>query len=143
MIDPVLVTRKISLIAGDLRAVEALARLSLEEYLRDPINEVAVERYLERLIGRMIDINYHVVTEMGHPPPKDYFESFLQMGRLSALPAEFAREIASLAGLRNRLVHEYNDLDAAKVYEALQKALQDIPRFLRYVDDFVDRQPRE
>ncbi len=74
MIDPVLVTRKISLIAGDLRAAEPLARLSLEEYLRDPINEVAVERYLERLIGRMIDINYHVVTEMGHPPPKDYFE---------------------------------------------------------------------
>src|SRR3989442_11446590 len=111
MIDPVLITRKISLIAGDLRAAEPLARFSLEEYLRDPINEVAVERYLERLIGRMIDINYHVVTEMGHPPPKNYFESFLQMGRLSALPAEFAREIPSLAGLRNRLVHEFGDRD--------------------------------
>jgi hypothetical protein len=28
------------------------------------------------MIGRMIDINYHLITEAGHAPPRDYDESF-------------------------------------------------------------------
>ena len=77
MIDPILITRKINLIAKDLGALKPYGQMTLDAYLSDPINEVIAERYRERIIGRMIDINYHVVTELGHPPPKDYFESFI------------------------------------------------------------------
>ena len=40
------------------------------EYLASATDEVLAERYLERIIGRMIDINYHVLTESGQPPPR-------------------------------------------------------------------------
>ncbi|MBI2821782.1 MAG: DUF86 domain-containing protein [Acidobacteria bacterium] len=136
MIDAILITRKINLIAADLQAVAPFARVTLEEYLADPINEVAVERYLERIISRMIDINFHVITESGHSPPRDYFESFVLVGKLGVLPHDFSRKIAQTAGLRNRLVHEYNDLDAAKVRESLEQALEDIPRYLDHVHRF-------
>jgi len=76
MIDNTLVTRKITLILKDLSALTDLSRQSREAYLANPINEVLAERYLERMIGRMIDINYHLITESGQPPPKDYHESF-------------------------------------------------------------------
>ena len=72
MIDSVLITRKISLIAADLKALVPYAELSLQAYLKEPVNEVAVERYLERVIGRMIDINYHIVTELGHHLPRTF-----------------------------------------------------------------------
>jgi uncharacterized protein YutE (UPF0331/DUF86 family) len=91
MIDPLLITRKIALIAEDLNALLPYGRLTLEDYLADRVNEVVVERYLERIIGRMIDINYHVITELGHPPPKDYFESFTEMGMLGVIPVAFSR----------------------------------------------------
>ncbi|MBI5628606.1 MAG: DUF86 domain-containing protein, partial [Candidatus Rokubacteria bacterium] len=86
----------------------------------------------------MIDINYHLITETGHPPPSDYYESFLRLGSLQVLPPEFARRLAACAGLRNRIVHEYDEIDPAKVYEALQSAVKDIPEYLRRVHHYVE-----
>ncbi|MBI4715954.1 MAG: DUF86 domain-containing protein [Nitrospirae bacterium] len=138
MIDPVLITRKINLIAKDLDAMAPFGKMTLETYLDDPVNEVIVERYLERIIGRMIDINYHLITETGHPPPKDYFESFAELGRLQVLPAEFSRTLAQAAGLRDRIVHEYDEVDERKIHEVLPDVLRDVPRFLGYVQQFVE-----
>ncbi len=141
MIDPTLVIRKINLIAQDLNELQPLARKDLREYLASKTDEVLAERYLERIIGRMIDINYHVITESGHPPPKDYYESFIQLGRLNVLPAEFAGQAAGCAGLRNRLVHEYNETDPARVYEGLQAAVRDIPLYLAHIHQYLRRLP--
>jgi uncharacterized protein YutE (UPF0331/DUF86 family) len=53
------------------------------------------ERYLERIIGRMIDINYHVLTESGQPPPPDYYPSFTA---LATIP-EYLKRLAAHVGL--------------------------------------------
>ena len=143
MIDRALVTRKITLILKDLSALTDLSRQSREAYLANPINEVLAERYLERMIGRMIDINYHLITESGQPPPKDYHESFQVLGTMGILQGEFSREIAFSSGLRNRIVHEYDEIDAAKVYEALQVAVQQLPTYLDHVNRFIEKLPGE
>ncbi len=85
----------------------------------------------------MIDINYHLVTAAGQPPPSDYFESFSQLARVGVLAASFAQRIAASAGLRNRLVHEYDEIDPGLVYEALQSAIRDVPTYLQSVDEYV------
>ena len=143
MIDPTLVTRKMNLIAQDLNELQPLARKGLGDYLASKVDEILAERYLERIIGRMIDINYHLITEAGHPPPKDYYESFIQRGPLNVLPAEFTREVAACAGLRNRLVHEYNEIDPARVYEGLQAAVRDIPQYLAHVQQYLQELPAD
>lgn len=80
-IDRKLITRKLVLITADLRALGLPAGRAPEEYLASPADEVVAERYLERIIGGMIDIDYHLITESGQPPPRDCFESFTQLGR--------------------------------------------------------------
>lgn len=137
MIDKELVTRKIVLITDDLKALEALGRKALADYLGSAIDEVLAERYLERIIGRMIDLNYHVLTESGHAPPKDYYQSFTALADIGLLDREFAGRIAACAGLRNRITHEYETIDPARVHGALQAALQDIPVYLRRLTEHV------
>ena len=137
MIDVDLVTRKLLLITRDLEALVPIAAKDLTPYLETPLDEVVVERYLERIIGRMIDVNYHLITEAGHPPPPDYYASFAALANLKILDREFASRIAACAGLRNRIVHEYNELDPAKVYEALQAAMRDIPIYLTKIRDYA------
>ena len=127
MVDRDLVTRKIALIVDD--------------YLASATDEIVTERYLERMIGRMIDINYHLITEAGHPPPRDYYESFTQLAKLRILSPAFASQIAACAGLRNRLVHEYDAIDPRRVYEGLQAAVRDIPEYLRRVHEHVASTP--
>jgi uncharacterized protein YutE (UPF0331/DUF86 family) len=142
MIDPELVTRKLVLIAEDLAGVQELARQPFEEYLGSPTSELVAERYLERMIGRMIDVNYHLLTESGQPPPRDYFQSFVELAGLGVLDSTFARRIAACAGLRNRLVHEYDELDPEKVHEALATAVEDVPQYLDAVRSFLDASGR-
>ena len=137
MIDRELVTRKMVLIAEDLRRLEALAARSREEYLASDVDETLAERYLERMIGRMIDVNYHVLTESGEAPPRDYFESFTALSRIGALPGDFAARLAPCAGLRNRIVHAYDDLDPGRVYDALTVALADVPEYLAAIRRFL------
>jgi uncharacterized protein YutE (UPF0331/DUF86 family) len=139
MIDVALVTRKLLLITTDFEALSPIASKPLEAYLASPTDEVVAERYLERIIGRMIDINYHLLTESGQSPPPDYFQSFVQLGALGALDPAFARRIASSAGLRNRIVHEYDAIDPVKVHEALQTALPDIREYLQRVRGWIER----
>lgn len=138
MVDRDLVTRKIALILDDLRAVTPIAQKPLEEYLASATDEVVSERYLERMIGRMIDINYHLITDAGHAPPRDYHDSFTQLATLRVLSAGFASRIAACAGLRNRLVHEYDEIDPRRVYEGLQMAVLDIPEYLRRVHEHLE-----
>jgi len=138
MVNKDLIYRKIKLISKDLKGLKQISYLSEKEYFANPILEIQVERHLERIIGRMIDINYHIITEIGDPPPSDYFESFVNLGKLKVLPKEFSQEIASYAGLRNRLVHEYNFLDEKKIYQAMKKLMKDIPKYFQYIEKYIE-----
>jgi uncharacterized protein YutE (UPF0331/DUF86 family) len=142
MIDRQLVTRKMSLILEDVAAMTRLSKLSREQYLEDSVNEALAERYLERVIGRMIDINFHLITESGHAPPKDYHESFVRLGTLGVMTVDLAKEMAMAAGLRNRIVHEYDDIDPERVYEALPIAVRQIPVYLDHIQRFVEKLPK-
>ena len=140
-VDPALVTRKLLLVAADLDALRPVADRGEVAYLGNPVEQAFVERYLERLIGRMIDMNYHLITGAGQPPPSDYYVSFVRLGDLGVLEPAFARDIARAAGLRNRIVHEYDGLDPVKVFAALTAALRDIPRYLEQVNEYLKRSP--
>lgn len=142
MIDRDLVTRKMALITADLGTLQAMAGKDSASYLASPTDELVAERLLERIIGRMIDINFHVLTEAGEAPPADYYESFTRLARLGVLERDFATRIAGSSGLRNRIVHEYDEIDPARVHEALQSAVEDIPAYLRRINDYVGRAPR-
>ena len=141
MIDPTLVVRKINLISQDLDELLPISRKDLNEYLSTRIDEILAERYLERMIGRMIDINYHLITETGHPPPPDYYQSFTQLGKLGILPPAFAQQIAVCAGLRNRIVHEYDEIEPRKLYDGLQVVVGNTPQYLGYIQHYLQRLP--
>ena len=64
-----------------------------------------------------------------------------QLERLGILPHELAHTIAACAGLRNRLVHESDEIDPARIHEALQAAARHVPQYLAHVHGHIDRLP--
>jgi len=140
-VDRELVTRKLLLITQDLDAVAPFATKPLATFLQNRLDQAVVERMLERMIGRMIDVNYHLITEAGQPPPPDYHASFVKLGELGIVNPEFARRIARCAGLRNRLVREYEEIDPRQVFESLQTARDDIVTYVRSVESCLDVLP--
>ncbi|MBI5418666.1 MAG: DUF86 domain-containing protein [Deltaproteobacteria bacterium] len=71
------------------------------------------------------------------PRPGTITRASPSSGRWGVLEPVFASKIASSAGLRNRIVHEYDDIDPAKVFEAIQLALADLPVYLKGVLSFT------
>jgi len=59
------------------------------------------------------------------------------------MTADLAKELAMAAGLRNRIVHEYDDIDPERVYEALPPAVRRIPVYLDHIQRFVEKFPQE
>jgi uncharacterized protein YutE (UPF0331/DUF86 family) len=41
--------------------------------------------------------------------------------------------MADSAGLRNRLAHEYDEIDPKKVFEAIDSCLRDVPKYLKNI----------
>lgn len=137
-IDRHLLTRKMALVLEDLKDLQILSRLGRAEYLASRMHQLVAERLLERVISRMIDINYHVITERDGIPPKDFYESFTRLAKGAVLSAELAHEMAPAAGLRNRLAHEYNEIDHNKIYEAIGDTLKRVPRYLEAIQQLIE-----
>lgn len=135
-----LVQRKLSLILQDLENLRDLEKLDLSDYLADFKNEILAERLLERIIGRMIDINYHLTTEQTLSAPTDYHDSFVQLGKLNMLTNTDAANFAKLAGLRNRLSHEYNGIDEAIIHQAVKELVAKLPVYLEAIRNFLEQQ---
>lgn len=141
------VARKLHLIAEDLERLLRFKDESVESLRRDDLKLAAVERFLERIVMRAIDVNEHLLSELasgeGRTSRLTYRDTFLLLAGLGVYPQEFGERIARSAGLRNILVHDYNDADRTIVVRSIRSCLQDYHRYLEYVRDFLARLPGE
>lgn len=146
MIKPELIQRKIALIQDDLVKLAQLSHYTLQEIVSDFTKQAAVERMLERIISRAIDINEHIIAEQPDSSitsPKNYRDTFLALAKLQIYTEDFATNIAKSVGTRNLLVHEYDAIDYTKVYQAMSDCLKDyhhyIESILTYLQPIVDK----
>lgn len=132
-LDEQLIHRKAKLIEEDLQKLIPYQKTGEDAYLKNEAVQLAVERLMERIIGRLIDINYHVLKEKFSKLPVDYFDSFLALSKEGIVSHDLARTVAKSVGLRNILAHEYDIIDPTKVYEAIGNALSQIPQYLQTI----------
>lgn len=137
------IQRKISLIQDDLAKLATFAAYTFDEVSSNFIRQAAVERMLERIITRAIDVNQHVIAaqaDVQSSPPKDYRETFLALAVIGIYPREFAEEIAKSIGTRNVLVHEYDKTDTALIYGSIKDCLRDYQKYIDYLLAFLEKQ---
>lgn len=134
------IKRKLAVIVRNLAALQRVSGVSRDEYGKDLFLRKGTERLLQELIEAAIDINTHIIVELGGMVPDTYYEAFLQLGSLRVLPQDLAQGLAPSAGLRNRLVHEYDDVDDAIVYASVDEATRLYADYIRIIKNFIDEQ---
>lgn len=139
-VDAAVIRRKLAHIAEALRALGPLANLSLDEYRQRLYERKAAERLLQEVVEAALDVSAHLVAELGADIPDDYYGGLVALGKLTVIPEPLARELAPSAGLRNRLVHEYEAIDDAKVLAAIATTLRIYPEFVAAVEAYLTRQ---
>jgi uncharacterized protein YutE (UPF0331/DUF86 family) len=133
--------RKLAAIVENLRALEPIARMTQTQYLEDLYKRKATERLLQEFIEAAIDINTYIIVQRGQSVPDDYYESFIKAGALQIISSDLAEKLAPSAGLRNRLVHEYNMLEHSVVLDAVRKAEDLYTEYVRQVEDYIEKTP--
>ena len=131
------IKRKLSVIVENLKALKPVVAMKKDEYERDLYKRKATERLLQELIEAAIDINTHIIVQTGSPPPDDYYESFIRAGKLGIISSELAENLAPSAGLRNRLVHEYDQLDHSLILKAVRTAEELYPEYVKEINHYI------
>lgn len=138
-VDKEILKRKLAVIIENLNALEPIRNMRKEEYFKDIYKRKAAERLLQEIIEAAIDINTHIIVQTGNAAPDDYYESFIKIGGLKAIKAGLAEKLAPSAGLRNRLVHEYDSLDRAIIFDAVGMAARLYPEYVKEIGDYIAR----
>jgi uncharacterized protein YutE (UPF0331/DUF86 family) len=131
------VKRKLAIIMENIKALGPIKNMTKEEYSRDLYKRKATERLLQELIEAAIDINTHIIVQTGNTVPDDYYDSFIKAGELKIISADLAQRLAPSAGLRNRLVHEYDFLKHSIVFEAVRMADTLYSKYIKEINDYI------
>lgn len=92
-----------------------------------------IERMLELLIITASDIVFHLIGAKGEPMPGSYRSAFLQAGGMGIISKELSKSLALGAGLRNILVHEYEDIDYNILHKSIPIAIKDFTTFIKEI----------
>ena len=135
------IERKLALMAEDLERLLAFKDISLESLKADEVTLAAVERMLERIVMRAIDVNEHLIADLGTGEGRTtrltYRETFDLLSGLGIYSKEFGERIGRSAGLRNILVHDYNDVDRTIVHASIKSCLRDYHEYVENVRVFL------
>lgn len=132
MHDNVVICKKLGVLMKYYKEFQQLTeKLSIDEYLQNIIKRRAIEREIQLIVECATDINNMILKKLGRGPSKDYFNSFIDLAENDIIDMSFALSIAPSTGLRNILVHEYQEIDNTIVYKSIQHVLD---YYLQYIE---------
>ena len=136
-LDAEIVLARLRLINKYIRTLEEFSTLSLDAYLEDFRQQLVVERLLQLMTQAAIDINDHLLSHLNPGSSNTNFEAFIELGKYNVISSELAKQIAPSSGLRNRLVHEYDDIEPRQVFRAINFALQQYPIYVEQINSYL------
>jgi len=84
-------------------------------------------------VDEIIDINNHIIRYAHLQVPEDFQSGFLILAENKILPEGFARRMAPVVGLRNRLVHRYEKIDVEILLNTIRKSKDDFKQYVRFI----------
>lgn len=136
-LDPVSVGARLRLMQEALEDLEALGPVDRARLEQDRLTRRALERILTHLVDTAAAVNAHVVgAVLGHAP-RDLAQSFDEAVRAGALPEVLGTRLRGSAGMRNVIVHAYEELDLDLVVSVIPRAQADFARYVEEMARFV------
>lgn len=140
MIDHDLLKSKTNDILGYLSELKPLLQEEAREIIEDNLKLHSVERLFQLVVDTSIDMNTHIIIELGLNVPNDYQSTFMTLAENDIMPKDFALKIAPSVGLRNLVVHKYGKVDIKKMVDDIKAEIGQYKDYLRYIYVFIGKQ---
>jgi len=119
--------------------LEEVRSSSKEEFVKEyRLNNIGM---FNLMIGITIilDIGQYLLTKYANKTAQEYKEVVKLLGEERIVPAELAEKNIEMAKFRNLLVHDYDKIDEAMVYDYLQKAPDVFRAFAKAYVEFLEK----
>lgn len=116
---------------------------SAEELAESDVVSDATLYRLQIGIEAIVDIGSHILAEVYHQHPETYKDTLLELGKLNVVPREFIEQNVAMVGFRNLIVHQYGEIDLAKVFSYLEEAPNVFREFAKHFALFLEKHTNE
>lgn len=125
-----IIETKISAIQKYLTILSQYQRYSREHIEKDQTLKGAVERYLYLVTQATIDLAEALIALKDFRRPSTYAEAFHILNEEKFLLDDLTEKLAKMAGFRNVIAHDYEEVGFEIIYDVLEHRLVDIKEFL-------------
>lgn len=132
------VIQKLNQMKGYLDEARPILGLPLSDILNKSTNLYTLERLLQLVVDQAIDINKHLIKELELRISDDLQGTFIAIAEHNILPMDFAKKIAPVVGLRNRLVHRYEKVDNKRFIRDFKKNCDDFDRYMYFINNYLE-----
>lgn len=133
-----IITKRITLMMRYLDRLKGFEAFSFDEYLNNFDLQLIAERLIELIVEAASDINSYLLVQLYQTTPASYFDSFTEAGKRGIITRELAAQLAQSAGMRNRLVHQYDEINHKLVFAAIPKALQQYRLYIQQITTYLN-----
>jgi len=137
MVNKNIIKVKISHINQCLERLRGKRPLAKNLFLKDKDLQDIILHNLQTAIQGCIDIASHIVSDEGWEIPSTVIGLFDVLLKNRALTKKTAETLKKMAGFRNIIVHEYEDIDLNKVYDIFKNNLPDFTAYLKEIIKFT------
>lgn len=131
------IRRKLISLSNYVEQLWPVTEYTYEDYINNYFIYYTGERLVQLIIETCIDINSLIIEYKGFKPPKSYYESFILLGDNKILPDKVARRLASFTGMRNRIVHQYEDVNHKIIFDNYKNLINLINEYIDIINAFI------
>ncbi len=125
-----------------INALEVLRRAIKKAEESSPDTDLylfAAEKKAEEIVESAISINQEILFG-GNKVGKNYYDTFIDLKSLNIFSESELIKFAKSAGFRNRLAHEYMDVDEHIVLNSMEGLLKIYPNYVKKILEWLQTQ---
>lgn len=127
------IENKVSAIVRYLKILKKFHKYSQKEIENDINLRGSLERYLYLVTQASIDLAEAVIAYKQFRKPSTIAESFHILSEEDFLDKKILEKMVRMAGFRNVMAHDYEDIDYSIVYDVLIYHLKDIEDYITII----------
>lgn len=127
------IRQKLQFMRQELRELKKFQGMDISQFQSNSLYEAAATRMLQVTIEAMLDICAHLISREGWGLPKSYVETVELAVHNGLIPPEMEDTYKAMARFRNRVVHLYDEVNAAEIWNIIQNHLEDFRPFMEVV----------
>lgn len=138
MVNKKIITKKIATINSSLQFIENHCPEKFDEFASDEVLQSALLFHMGKSIQALIDLILHIISDEGWGVILHKSGMADILVKKNVIKEKSKEKLIRIIGFRNRLVHEYDDLDMRLTFDILKNQTDDIRDIVRHILKYLN-----